>query len=127
MNLFDIKSNVVIWMIKVLATDLDGTLFYPKRKISLISGKNKKFLRKFVKEGKKVILVTGRNQNVSSKVAKKIGSKLNLIGCNGGIIIENGQIIKENCISHDIAKKIYPLSVDFFIYKYIIADNFIKM
>ena len=99
-------------MIKVLATDLDGTLFYPKRKISLISGKNKKFLRKFVKEGKKVILVTGRNQNVSSKVAKKIGSKLNLIGCNGGIIIENGQIIKENCISHDIAKKIYYSNKD---------------
>ncbi|MGN1295338.1 MAG: HAD-IIB family hydrolase [Bacilli bacterium] len=94
-------------MIKVLATDLDGTLFYPKRKISLISGKNKRFLRKFVNEGKKVILVTGRNQNVSGKVARKIGSKLNLIGCNGGIVIEDGQIIKENCISHDTAKKIY--------------------
>ena len=54
-------------MIKVLATDLDGTLFYPKRKISLISGKNKKFLRKFVKEGKKVILVTAKWQKKSDQ------------------------------------------------------------
>ena len=47
-----------------------------------------------------------------AKWQKKIGSKLNLIGCNGGIIIENGQIIKENCISHDIAKKIYYSNKD---------------
>lgn len=40
-------------MIKVIATDLDGTLFYPKRKLHLISKKNKQFLQNALESGKR--------------------------------------------------------------------------
>ena len=53
-------------MIKLLATDLDGTLFYPKRKFTLMTRKNAKFLKDFYNAGGKVMLVTGRNYNIAS-------------------------------------------------------------
>ena len=52
-------------MIKLLATDLDGTLFYPKRKFTLMTRKNAKFLKDFYNAGGKVMLVTGRNYNIA--------------------------------------------------------------
>ena len=70
-------------MIKALATDLDGTLFYPKRKLRLMRSKNVRFLKKLISQGKKVILVTGRNRLVSSKVAELLSvvtGRLSLMG-----------------------------------------------
>ena len=97
-------------MIKAIATDLDGTLFYPKRKLRLMRSKNKKFLKRFIAEGKKVILVTGRNQSVSQKVAIRLKTnEMTIIGCNGGLVIQNGKIIKENPIDHETAKELYSL------------------
>ena len=59
-------------MRKVLATDLDGTLFYPRRKISMIAKRNYRMLEgHFAKQGK-VVIVTGRNVPFSKKVAKKL-------------------------------------------------------
>ena len=46
---------------KVLATDLDGTLFYPKDKKNIICLENLKFIRDFIDEGNKVILISGRS------------------------------------------------------------------
>ena len=33
-------------MIKLIATDLDGTLFYPKKRITVLSKENRKFLKR---------------------------------------------------------------------------------
>jgi Cof subfamily protein (haloacid dehalogenase superfamily) len=97
-------------MIKAIATDLDGTLFYPKRKLRLLKGKNTRFLKSVISEGKKLILVTGRNKHVSSKVAKRVGSNdLLIIGCNGALILDNGAVIDEHPISLDKAKELCQL------------------
>ena len=43
-------------MIKAIATDLDGTLFYPKRKIRLLKTKNRKFLKKLDENDIEIVL-----------------------------------------------------------------------
>ena len=94
-------------MIKAIATDLDGTLFYPKRKLRLLKSDNTRFLKSLIAEGKKVILVTGRTGHVSSKVAKRIKSDdLHIIGCNGALIIDKGEMIYEHPIPLDKAKEL---------------------
>ncbi|MBE6132849.1 MAG: HAD family phosphatase [Erysipelotrichaceae bacterium] len=97
-------------MVKAIATDLDGTLFYPKRKIRLMRGVNRRFLSEFVSQGKKLILVTGRNKHVSSKVGKRIKSnELTIIGCNGALIVQNGKVIEEHPIELNKAKELVDL------------------
>lgn len=97
-------------MIRALATDLDGTLFYPKRRLKLIRSKNKKFLKDFIDAGNKLILVTGRNKDVSSKILKVLDSNdIMIIGCNGGFVSKGNQTIIENPINHKDAIKLYDL------------------
>ena len=46
---------------KIIATDLDGTLFYPKDKNEMIYKPNLFFLQSFIDDGGKVILISGRS------------------------------------------------------------------
>ena len=97
-------------MIKALATDLDGTLFYPKRKMRLMRSKNKKFLIEFGSAGNQIILVTGRNNDVSSKVAKTIeNDNVIVIGCNGGFVKKGNDTLIENPIEHSRARVLFDL------------------
>lgn len=80
---------------KVIATDLDGTLFYPKKRVRMVSTKTLKFLRRFHDDGGKIILVSGRNSSYLERVAKKIDRPCDMIGCNSSIIISNNKPIRE--------------------------------
>ena len=88
-------------MIKLIASDLDGTLFYPKRRLTLLTRKNTKFLQDFHAAGGKVCLVTGRERRMSMKVQKKLGFDVSVCGCNGAFIYEHGKFVK----SHPIPKE----------------------
>ncbi len=81
-------------MIKLIATDLDGTLFYPKRKLTLMTRKNAEFLKDFYHAGGKVVLVTGRNYLIASKVEHKLGIPISIVGCNGSFVYENGKYVE---------------------------------
>ena len=48
-------------MSKVLAVDLDGTLFYPRKLKRCISLKNVHFLRRWIDEGNRLLVVTSRS------------------------------------------------------------------
>ncbi|HAV19581.1 MAG TPA: hypothetical protein DCX17_00965 [Firmicutes bacterium] len=80
-------------MPKVLAVDLDGTLFYPKRPRTLISFANIKFLRDFIDAGNRVIIVTSRNCDFVAKTAAKIDRKIDYVCINGAQIIIDGKLI----------------------------------
>lgn len=82
-------------MKKVIATDLDGTLFYPKKRMKMIPKKNIQFLRHFIEEGGHVLLVTGRNLPYTNKVVEKIGYSLDVIGCNAGFIKVGDEFIRK--------------------------------
>lgn len=88
-------------MIKLIATDLDGTLFYPKRRIALMTRKNKRFLIDYHKAGGEIVLVTGRSLRISKKVDKKLGFHIPLIGCGGSFIYQNGEFIQSHPIDRE--------------------------
>ncbi len=83
-------------MIKLIATDLDGTLFYPKRILGTMVRSNKKFLRNCIAEGRKIVFVSGRNPQVLANIEKATHQPSVLIGCNGGYLYENGQTVISN-------------------------------
>lgn len=92
-------------MPKVIATDLDGTLFYPRKPLRMISNKSLKFIQKFIDEGNRFVLVSGRNIKYCRKVQKKINRPLDIIGCNGAIIYIGDELIKESYFrNEDIAR-----------------------
>ena len=77
-------------MIKVIATDLDGTLLFPKRKFSLVDKQNRNYIKNFYGD---VVLVSGRNPKFCAKVCNKLKIYHNFIALNGSIIVKNGNII----------------------------------
>lgn len=96
-------------MIRTIATDLDGTLFYPKRKIKLLSSKNTKFLRSFVaNKNNYLILVSGRNTTLINKISKKVKQKdISMVGCNGSVIYRGDKMIHEEPIPKDDVRLIF--------------------
>lgn len=96
-------------MIKAIATDLDGTLFYPKRRFRLISSANRQFIRNASNAGKEIILVTGRNLFVPNKVKRKFALKkdISVVACNGAKVIHDGKVVVEKPIETNKAIKLY--------------------
>ena len=111
-------------MIKLIATDLDGTLFYPKKRITVLSKENRKFLKEFIDNGGKVVLVSGRNAAVLPKVEKKVGHSISLLGCNGSFLIEDGQLKDEHPLPNDVCLEVYnKLKNNFGIIAWFLFDN----
>lgn len=102
---------------KLLATDLDGTLFYPKGIKHCICRKNIKFLQKFIDQGNKVVLVSSRSGAFTSKLSSEIKRNIDFINCTSSEIISNGETIRSLTINNndlervlnDIDKKYKPL------------------
>ncbi len=68
---------------RAIATDIDGTLTYPDRKLHL---KALEAVRMLEKKGVPVILVSGNNFCVVSTLADYIGTSAPVIAENGGVI-----------------------------------------
>lgn len=91
---------------KVIATDLDGTLFYPRKRIRMISQDNRAFINKFMDDGGKILLVSGRNRYFGEKVGQNLHRPVDVVGCNGSFILSNGQLVKESFFNPSNLKKI---------------------
>ncbi len=90
---------------KVIATDLDGTLFYPKKRKNLIPKKSKLFLRRYIDDGGKLLIVSGRGQYFADKVRKSLDRPVDVVGCNGSFVVSNGKLIKETFFERESLKK----------------------
>ncbi len=88
---------------KLICTDLDGTLFYPKSKFRLISSKNLKFLREFIDGGGRLAVVTGRTEHFCKKVRKKINRPIDFLACNGAVINVDGTDIRRRKFDNEKA------------------------
>lgn len=93
-------------MSKILAIDLDGTLFYPKKRIKMIPKNNLEFLHEFIDSGNKVVLCTGRSVDYIEKVKRKINREIDAIGCNSAFIITNNKLIAEKLLDNQIISKL---------------------
>lgn len=93
-------------MIKLLATDLDGTLFFPKKRAKLIPSRNKKFIADFVKRGGKVVLVSSRGDAFLERTRQRLGVPVDFIGTDGTWIQIDGKVVREDVFEIESCKKL---------------------
>lgn len=102
---------VDLFMNKVIATDLDGTLLYPKDKKNIVCKPNLYFLQSFIDKGGKVIIVSGRSLAYGLRVKEKINRNISIISFNGGALYQDNKIIYSEAIPN---KEIIDMSEDLF-------------
>ena len=91
-------------MSKLLATDLDGTLMHPHKFTRLVPKKNVKFLRKWIDNGNRLVLVTSRGPEFIERLQKEIDRDLDYICYTSSLIKADGNIIKDESMdSHTIS------------------------
>lgn len=96
-------------MIKMIATDLDGTLLHPKRPFTLVSKQNIKFLQGFGSAGGKVTLITGRSTEFCQKISKKLKVPCDIISYTGSVIIKDGKVYSEEFIPFEVANELHKV------------------
>ena len=89
-------------MIKLLATDLDGTLLLPKRVVRLVSKPNRLVLHDFVAKGGQVVIASGRSLQMCQKIANKLEVPCNYVPYGGGAAYLDG---------HPIAEGVFPIEL----------------
>lgn len=90
-------------MIKLVATDIDGTILIPEGEFTQ---EVKTCINKLCLKGIKVVLVTGRMHAAAIKIAKELGLTTPVISYQGGLVIENGKKLYERYLTEAQAEKI---------------------
>jgi hypothetical protein len=91
-------------MIKMIATDIDGTIYNP---ISGFSDGVLECIKKLQDSGVKVVLVTGRMHSSAIGVAKQLGLKTPVISYQGGLIKDfNNKTLYQNNLPSNYAHEI---------------------
>ena len=77
-------------MIKLVATDIDGTIFIPEKEFTQgVKG----CIKKLSQKGIKVVLVTGRMNAAAIKIARDLELDTPVVSYQGGLVTENGNIL----------------------------------
>jgi len=88
-------------MTKLLAVDLDGTLFYPKQLTRRIPKKNVKFLQNWIDEGNKVVLISSRSYEFTEQLKREIKRPVDFINYNGGQVRVNDILERDNPMDNE--------------------------
>ena len=83
-------------MIKLVATDIDGTLLIPEGNFT--EGV-KQCVRKLCNKGIKVVLVTGRMNAAATRIAKDLGLDTPVVSYQGGLIKYQDKTLYERCLT----------------------------
>lgn len=112
-------------MVKVIATDLDGTLLKPKRKFSLVEKENKQFIRNFYGD---IVLNSGRMPKFCAKICNILKIEHNFIALNGAIIVKNGEVIYRQSIKKTILNNLLDFLDEYYSnYEFLIFDKYDKI
>jgi len=90
-------------MIKLIATDIDGTILIPEGQFTQ---EVKDFIKKLDYSGIKVVLVTGRMNAAAQLIAKELGLTSPVVSYQGGLIKENGKTLYERYLTENEAEEI---------------------
>jgi len=96
-------------MSKLLALDLDGTLFYPHRFFRCVPKKNVKFLRKWIDAGNEVVLVSSRGPETMEKIKEEIDRDVDFISYTSSYIVAKGEVIKDEPVKNDLAELVVAM------------------
>ena len=90
-------------MIKLVATDIDGTILIPEGDFT--EGV-KRCIKGLCEKGIKVVLVTGRMNAAAMLIAKDLGLETPVISYQGGLVNDNGETLYERCLTEEQAERI---------------------
>ena len=90
-------------MIKLIATDIDGTILIPEQQFT--KGV-KDCIKRLQNSGVKVVLVTGRMNAAAELVAKELNLNTPVISYQGGLVKENGNVLYERYLTEDESERI---------------------
>lgn len=90
-------------MIKLIATDIDGTIIIPEK---TFTEEVKNCIRKLDENGIKVVLVTGRMHAAASLIAKDLGLDTPVISYQGGLVKDGEKTLYEKYLTEEQANKI---------------------
>ena len=90
-------------MIKLVATDIDGTILIPE---GIFTKNVINCIQKLSKQNIKVVLVTGRMGAAATKIAKDLNLQTPVVSYQGGLIVENKNILYEKYLTEKQTLKI---------------------
>ena len=90
-------------MIKLVATDIDGTILIPEGDFTQ---EVKKCIKKLCEKNIKVVLVTGRMRAAASLIAKDLELDTPVVSYQGGLIKHNNETLYEKCLTENQAERI---------------------
>ena len=90
-------------MIKLVATDIDGTILIPEGEFT--QGV-KDCVRKLCNVGIKVVLVTGRMNAAAVRIAKDLGLDTPVVSYQGGLVVVNGKKLYERYLTEGQTERI---------------------
>jgi len=112
-------------MVKVIATDLDGTLLKPKRKFALVEKSNKNFIKEFYGD---TVLVSGRDPKFCAKVCNSLKIQHNFIALNGAIIVKNGEVIYRQSMKKTALMNLLDyLNANYDCFEFLVFDKYDKI
>ena len=90
-------------MIKLVATDIDGTIFIPEKEFT---AGVKDCIKRLSASGIKVVLVTGRMNAAATKIAKDLNLDTPVVSYQGGLVTENDKTLYERYLTEEQCDKI---------------------
>lgn len=109
-------------MVRVIATDLDGTLLKPERKFTLVDKEYKKFIKRFYGD---IVLNSGRTPRFCAKICNKLKIEHNFIALNGAVIVKNGNVIYNQSIKKTVLNNLLELLEEYYDdFEFIIFDKY---
>lgn len=90
-------------MIKLVATDIDGTILIPEGNFT---ESVKKCIKELSKKGINVVLVTGRMNAAAELIAKDLELETPVISYQGGLVKFNGETLYKRCLTEEQAQKV---------------------
>lgn len=90
-------------MIKLVATDIDGTVLIPEGNFT---DEVKQCIQKLSQHGIKVVLVTGRMHAAASLIAKDLGLNTPVVSYQGGLVKMNNETLYERYLTSEQTEQI---------------------
>ena len=90
-------------MIKLVATDIDGTILIPEGEFTQPV---KECIKKLCRKEIKVVLVTGRMHAAASLIAKDLNLDTPVVSYQGGLIKHNNKTLYEKCLTKEQTEKV---------------------
>ncbi len=115
--------------IKMIVTDIDGTILDDPNADTMDEAVVSAF-REAMARGVSVCLASGRNYSMMLPVEKKLGISGLSICCNGAVIRDKGEIIRESLLDWETVKQCrqfaekYRLSIGYYVREELYMENF---